>query len=98
MIGQNASTELKLIFFKDNGKTEMHFKETASNNSLKSSRKRKQFLSLCNITLFRLFYSVFLPVGLASERLLSEHLYFRSSHPHLFVLPALTPVKGVNEY
>lgn len=44
MIVQNASIELKLIFFKDNGKTEMYFKETASNNSLK--KKETIFQSL----------------------------------------------------
>lgn len=102
-IDQNVSIELKLIFFKDNGKTEMYFEEIAFNNSLKSSRKGKKFLSLRSITLFRLFYNVFVPVGLASETLLSEQLYFHSSGPHLFVLwalsiPCFSPEKGVNEY
>lgn len=81
----------------------MDFKETASNNSLKNSRKRKYFLSPCNMKYFRLFTVLAAPFGLAGQRLPYEHLYWHSSGPNLFVLPVLSipyvsPVKGVNHY
>lgn len=41
------------------------------------------------------------PIGLTGQRLPCEHLYFHSSGPNLYVLPALSipdlsPVKRVN--
>lgn len=43
------------------------------------------------------------PIGLAGQRLPYEHLYWHSSGPNLFILPAISipyvsPVKGVNHY
>lgn len=81
----------------------MDFKETASNNSLKNSKKRKYFLSPCNMKYFRLFYSSFSSYWISRSEIalwtslltqLWSKLIYPSSHQHSICVTS----KGSNGY